>query len=197
MFSTGGRRFPTALNTNQKARIRRVAPPPGFLCQHLRSKSPFQLAYFLLGLPPAGVLITCRCLFVLVQPDTWRRARARMLPRSLTALPGKGLRVTEVASEAPLRRFPMTWRTNQGARMRRVAPTHKKIPKRDSGCDSLKRESRAVTLLCVPYSNGRDEQLLHRNVQRFRGGLVFKANRFCVSLNSRLQSLVGRQALGV
>jgi len=30
--------------------------------------------------------------------------------------------------------------------------------------------------------------LLHRNVQRFRGGLVFKAHRLCVSLNSRLES---------
>jgi len=32
------------------------------------------------------------------------------------------------------------------------------------------------------------EQLRHRNVQRFRGGLVFKAHRLCVSLNSRLES---------
>jgi len=33
------------------------------------------------------------------------------------------------------------------------------------------------------------DQLLHRNVQRFRGGLVFKAHRLCVvSLNSRLES---------
>ena len=31
-------------------------------------------------------------------------------------------------------------------------------------------------------------QLLHRNVQQFRGGLVFKAHRLCVSLNSRLES---------
>ena len=31
------------------------------------------------------------------------------------------------------------------------------------------------------------EQLLRRNVQRFRGGLVFKAHRL-VSLNSRLES---------
>jgi len=31
-------------------------------------------------------------------------------------------------------------------------------------------------------------QLLHRNVQRFRGGLVFEAHRLCVSLNSRLES---------
>ena len=31
-------------------------------------------------------------------------------------------------------------------------------------------------------------RLLHRNVQRFRGGLVFKAHRLCVSLNSRLES---------
>jgi len=30
--------------------------------------------------------------------------------------------------------------------------------------------------------------LLHRNVQRFRRGLVFKARRLCVSLNSRLES---------
>jgi len=30
--------------------------------------------------------------------------------------------------------------------------------------------------------------LLHINVQRFRGGLVFKAHRLCVSLNSRLES---------
>ena len=32
------------------------------------------------------------------------------------------------------------------------------------------------------------EQLLHRNVQRFRGGLAFKAHRLCVSSNSRLES---------
>jgi len=31
-------------------------------------------------------------------------------------------------------------------------------------------------------------ELLRRNVQRFRGGLVFKAHRLCVSLNSRLES---------
>ena len=30
--------------------------------------------------------------------------------------------------------------------------------------------------------------LLHRIVQRFRGGLVFSAHRLCVSLNSRLES---------
>jgi len=29
---------------------------------------------------------------------------------------------------------------------------------------------------------------VHRNVQRFRGGLVFKAHRLCVSLNTRLES---------
>ena len=32
------------------------------------------------------------------------------------------------------------------------------------------------------------EKLLHINLQRFRGGLVFKAHRLCVSLNSRLES---------
>ena len=32
------------------------------------------------------------------------------------------------------------------------------------------------------------EQLLHRTVQRIRGGLVFKAHRLCVSLHSRLES---------
>jgi len=31
-------------------------------------------------------------------------------------------------------------------------------------------------------------QLLSRNVKRFRGGLVFKAHRLCLSLNSRLES---------
>ena len=30
--------------------------------------------------------------------------------------------------------------------------------------------------------------LLHRDVQRFRGGLVIKAHRLCVSLNSRLET---------
>ena len=30
-------------------------------------------------------------------------------------------------------------------------------------------------------------QLLHRNLQRFRGGLVSKAHGLCVSLNSRLE----------
>jgi len=32
------------------------------------------------------------------------------------------------------------------------------------------------------------EQLLHRNLKRFRDGLVFKAHRLCVALNSRLES---------
>ena len=31
-------------------------------------------------------------------------------------------------------------------------------------------------------------ELLHINVQRFRSGLVSKAHRLCVSLNSRLES---------
>jgi len=31
-------------------------------------------------------------------------------------------------------------------------------------------------------------QVLRRNVKRFRGGLVFKAHRIFVSLNSRLES---------
>jgi len=31
--------------------------------------------------------------------------------------------------------------------------------------------------------------LLRKNVQRFRGGLVLKAHRLCVSLNSRLESI--------
>ena len=31
------------------------------------------------------------------------------------------------------------------------------------------------------------ERLLHRNVQRFRGGLAFEADRFCVLLNSQLE----------
>jgi hypothetical protein len=30
--------------------------------------------------------------------------------------------------------------------------------------------------------------LLHRNVQRFRGGLVFKAHRLCASIRSRPES---------
>ena len=32
------------------------------------------------------------------------------------------------------------------------------------------------------------EELLHRNVKRFRGGLVSEAHRLCGSLNSRLES---------
>ena len=32
------------------------------------------------------------------------------------------------------------------------------------------------------------EQLLHTNVLRFPGGLVFKARRLCVSLNARFES---------
>jgi len=37
-------------------------------------------------------------------------------------------------------------------------------------------------------SNAIGDALTLRNVQRFRGGLVFKAHRLCVSLNSRLES---------
>ena len=33
-----------------------------------------------------------------------------------------------------------------------------------------------------------EEQPFHRNLLRFRGGLVFKAHGLCVSLNSRLES---------
>ena len=37
------------------------------------------------------------------------------------------------------------------------------------------------------------ERLPHRNVQRFRGGIVFKAYRLCVSLNSRRESNKGEE----
>ena len=42
-----------------------------------------------------------------------------------------------------------------------------------------------------PYTRGcgaGEGSYLDRNVQRFRGGLVFKAHRLCASLNSRLES---------
>jgi len=39
--------------------------------------------------------------------------------------------------------------------------------------------------LPVPRPTGRF-QLIHRNVQRFRGGLAFKAHGLCLSLNTRL-----------
>ena len=32
------------------------------------------------------------------------------------------------------------------------------------------------------------EELLHKTVQQFRGGLVYKAHRLCVSLNTRRES---------
>jgi len=49
-----------------------------------------------------------------------------------------------------------------------------------------------LTVIRVAFSlDGRtwsiQEELLRRNVKRFRGGLVFEAHR-CVSLNSRLES---------
>ena len=37
----------------------------------------------------------------------------------------------------------------------------------------------------------------HRNVQRFRGGLVFKAHRLCVPLISRLESKTKEKENGV
>ena len=40
-------------------------------------------------------------------------------------------------------------------------------------------------------------QLLHRNVRRFRGGLVFRAHRLCGSLNSRLESNKEEESSGV
>ena len=49
-----------------------------------------------------------------------------------------------------------------------------------NACKSPEQSAAAVRRLI--------EQLLHRNVKWFRGGLVFKAHRLCVSLNSRLAS---------
>jgi len=40
------------------------------------------------------------------------------------------------------------------------------------------------------------EQLLHKSVQRFRGGLVAKAHRLCASLNSRLESNKEEEGVG-
>jgi len=45
-----------------------------------------------------------------------------------------------------------------------------------------------MTLLIADDTILASEQLLRRIVKRFRGGLVFKANRLCVSLNSRIES---------
>ena len=38
------------------------------------------------------------------------------------------------------------------------------------------------------HQTQRRKQLLHKNEQRFRGGLVFEAHKLRVSLNSRLES---------
>ena len=40
----------------------------------------------------------------------------------------------------------------------------------------------------VPHLEDEAKRLLRRNVNRFRGGLVLKAHRLCVSHNSRLES---------
>jgi len=40
----------------------------------------------------------------------------------------------------------------------------------------------------VSWSADLQTALTEKDVQRFRGGLVFKAHRLCVSLNSRLES---------
>ena len=61
---------------------------------------------------------------------------------------------------------------------------------------SQAKVSYLIVVLRIPLGEGcmRGEPFgaisrpLHRDVQRFRGGLVFKANRLCVSLNSRLKS---------
>jgi len=42
-----------------------------------------------------------------------------------------------------------------------------------------------------------EEQLLRRNVNRFREGLVLKAHRLCVPLNSRLDSNKEEEGSGV
>ena len=54
---------------------------------------------------------------------------------------------------------------------------------------------RNLSLASAPLSANHEKKgighlgpTLYRNVQRFRGGLVCKAHRLCVSLNSRLES---------
>jgi len=51
-------------------------------------------------------------------------------------------------------------------------------------CERLRVRERESVCECVSETR----QLLHRNVQRFRGGLVVKAHRLCVSLTSKLES---------
>ena len=72
------------------------------------------------------------------------------------------------------RRIPASSGTNRGEWKRRVAPTLR--------ASSHHRSSEAVSaaryLRTDPRRNrAHKEQLLYRNVQRFRGGLVFKAHR--------------------
>jgi len=57
-------------------------------------------------------------------------------------------------------------------------------PRGPPACHSL--EGGSNTLPRVTLRGGRVR--LHRNVQRFRGGLAFKAHRLCISLNSRRES---------
>ena len=45
-----------------------------------------------------------------------------------------------------------------------------------------------TNMATIPFRAVFSHCLLHRHVQRFRGGLVLKAHRLCVSLNSRLES---------
>ena len=65
-----------------------------------------------------------------------------------------------------------------------------KLWSRCGSCSPPALTSTSLTRYCLLQDHNASiwEQLLHRNVQRFRGGPVFKAHRLCVSLNSRLES---------
>ena len=58
----------------------------------------------------------------------------------------------------------------------------------EAKCEPLAGDMLHITPLVLALAGGHIKVLLYRNVQRFRGGLVFKAHRLCVSLNSRLES---------
>jgi len=94
-----------------------------------------------------------------------------------------------------INKFPPAEERGGTAAPKPPAPPPRVLPVRTTNPHdkTFLKQNNCPRIKATPRVMGR---LLHRNVQRFRGGLVFKAHRLCVSLNSRLESNKEEEVMG-
>ena len=174
LVCTGARRNPATCGTNQEARKRRFGPAlrAGAMLLSIRNERSF--------IPVLQHIVRSQTLQqpYYVSTTTRRGAQPSHVRKSFGRNSGRK------ESRAAVERV---WHIQDSQGQTKASPLRQKS---FTSFKLLHFPSEAEGEVRFHCEGGRGDRVrgVIRNVQRFRGGLVFQAHRLCVSLNSRLES---------